>query len=79
MPKRSLSSSILRWPDKAEVDRAVRRWADDVKDDRVRVVAIGYFGSYARDEYARIASGPTRFASVLKDETCWFVGPRATE
>ena len=51
MPVRSLGSSVLRWPDRAEVDAGVRSWASVVaeKDDRVR--RIGYFGSYARGDW----------------------------
>ncbi len=51
MPVRSLSSSILRWPDAAAVDQAVRRWAQTVVQGRWGVVAIGYFGSYARGDW----------------------------
>jgi uncharacterized protein len=50
MPVRSLNSSIMRWPNREEVDAASRQWVNTyVVDDSV-VVAIGYFGSYARDE-----------------------------
>jgi predicted nucleotidyltransferase len=50
MPVRSLRSSVLRWPDREEVDRAVRRWAERVAT-RPEVQAVGYFGSYARDAW----------------------------
>jgi len=49
MPVRSLRSSVLKWPDREEVDRAVRRWARSVA--RPGVVRIGYFGSYARGDW----------------------------
>lgn len=50
MPVRSLSSSVLRWPDRETVDGAVRRWAEDTaKIADVR--RIGYFGSYARGDW----------------------------
>jgi len=51
MPVRSLSSSVLRWPDLKEVDRAVRRWAEEVVRKRPEVIRIGYFGSYARGDW----------------------------
>lgn len=51
MPVRSLNSSVLVWPTRAEVDRAVRRWADDVATTRTEVRRIGYFGSYARGDW----------------------------
>lgn len=51
MPVRSLSSSVLRWPDRQAVDRAVREWAARLADERLDVIAIGYFGSYARGDW----------------------------
>lgn len=51
MPVRSLDSSVLRWPDFNEVDRAVRDWAAEITEQRDYVVRIGYFGSYARGEW----------------------------
>jgi uncharacterized protein len=49
MPVRSLNSSIMRWPDRESVDAAIRQWAIPV-DDNPTVIAIGYFGSYARGD-----------------------------
>lgn len=51
MPTRSLSSVVLKWPDRQSVDQAVRRWAADVVQQRQDVVRIGYFGSYARGDW----------------------------
>ena len=51
MPTRSLSSSVLRWPDAQTVDQAVRRWAENVVQQRPDVARIGYFGSYARGDW----------------------------
>ena len=51
MPTRSLSSAFLRWPDRQSVDQAVRRWAENVVQQRQDVVRIGYFGSYARGDW----------------------------
>lgn len=51
MPVRSLSSSVLKWPDAATVDRAVRGWAATVGHQRKGVRRIGYFGSYARGDW----------------------------
>ncbi|RDV81830.1 nucleotidyltransferase domain-containing protein [Ammonifex thiophilus] len=51
MPVRSLRSPVLRWPDREEVDQAVRRWAREVAQARPEVVCIGYFGSYARGDW----------------------------
>lgn len=51
MPVRSLSSSVLKWPDRAEVDRAVRRWAARVAAAHPEGVRVGYCGSYARGDW----------------------------
>src|SRR3990172_4821813 len=51
MPVRSLSSSVLTWPDAREVDEAVRRWVDRVVTIHPEVVRVGYFGSYARGDW----------------------------
>ncbi len=47
MPVRSLTSSVLRWPDRETVDAAVRRWATDQRAARPELRRLGYFGSYA--------------------------------
>ena len=51
MPVRSLNSSVLVWPDRVQVDRAVRRWAADASKDRPQILRLGYFGSYARGDW----------------------------
>ncbi len=51
MPVRSLSSSVLKWPDAEEVDRAVRSWAMEEGARRKEVLRIGYIGSYARGDW----------------------------
>ncbi len=51
MPVRSLRSSVLKWPDRAQVDAAVREWAAQVALSHPEVVRIGYFGSYARGDW----------------------------
>lgn len=51
MPVRSLNSSVLKWPDRKTVDREVRRWAMEVAKGSTKILRIGYFGSYARDDW----------------------------
>jgi len=51
MPVRSLGSSVLRWPDRETVDRAVRDFGAEVAGADDRVVRVGYFGSYARGDW----------------------------
>ena len=50
MPVRSLTSSVLRWPDHEEVDAAVREWARAQVETQDSLISLGYFGSYARGE-----------------------------
>lgn len=51
MPVRSLRSSVLVWPNLPRVDGAARAWAERQAAARDGVVAIGYFGSYARRDF----------------------------
>lgn len=51
MPVRSLSSSVLRWPDKEAVVSSLLEWAKEIIRDREDIVKIGYFGSYARGDW----------------------------
>ena len=51
MPVRSLRSSVLVWPSLPQVDCAARAWAERQQTVRDGVVAVGYFGSYARRDY----------------------------
>lgn len=51
MPVRSLRSSVMRWPDREVVDRAVRVWAERLTAQEPALVAVGYFGSYARGDH----------------------------
>ncbi len=51
MPVRSLTSSVLKWPDAQQVDQAVRRWAERLAAAHPEVLQVGYFGSYARGDW----------------------------
>jgi uncharacterized protein len=51
MPVRSLTSSVLIWPRREEVDRAARAWAEELAERCGNVLAVGYFGSYARGNH----------------------------
>lgn len=50
MPVRSLNSSVLRWPDRESVLRALRRWVETVLASDPTIQSLGYFGSYARGD-----------------------------
>ena len=51
MPVRSLNSSVVKWPDAAIVDHALREWARRTCAARTDVRRVGYFGSYARGDW----------------------------
>ncbi|CAN5525535.1 nucleotidyltransferase domain-containing protein [soil metagenome] len=51
MPVRSSTSSVFRWPGPDEVDRAARAWARGLLESHAEVLAVGYFGSYARGDH----------------------------
>ena len=50
MPVRSSSSSVLRWPDRSQVEQAVRAWVRNEAPRHRDLVKLGYFGSYARGD-----------------------------
>lgn len=51
MPVRSLRSSVLKWPDRETVHRAVVEWTRQILSGRPDIVRVGYFGSYARGNW----------------------------
>ncbi len=51
MPVRSLNTSVFKWPDRGQVDRAVRDWAGKEMSSRGEILRLGYFGSYARGDW----------------------------
>ena len=51
MPKRSLSSRVLRWPEPATVLAAAGEWATAFGPTQPDLLGIGYIGSYARGDW----------------------------
>lgn len=51
MPVRSLNTSVIRWPDGAEVITSLRRWADQTSRIHPEIIRVGYLGSYARGNW----------------------------
>ena len=51
MPVRSLSSSVLEWPDRTTVDAAFRSIAGRLGASNAQLLRLGYFGSYARGDW----------------------------
>ena len=50
MPVRSLHSPVLKWPSRESVLAGAEAWARALRAREARVVRVGYFGSYARDD-----------------------------
>lgn len=50
MPVRSLTQSLLRWPEPELVLQQVRDWAERVAADHPGLVRVGVFGSYGRSD-----------------------------
>jgi uncharacterized protein len=51
MPVRSLTSSVLKWPDRTTAEKALREWAEREVMARADLLRLGYFGSYARGDW----------------------------
>jgi len=51
MPTRSLNSSVLKWPDAETVHLEITRWGDKLSKSRSDIIRIGYFGSYANNNW----------------------------
>lgn len=50
MPVRSLSSPVLKWPDRQEVEAALEAWASEEAARHPELLRLGVFGSYARGD-----------------------------
>lgn len=51
MPVRSLSSSVLKWPERETVLTAARQWAVEQSRRHPELLALGCYGSYARGDW----------------------------
>jgi len=51
MPVRSLNSSVLKWPSRKVVERAIRLWTAEQIRVQPDILRLGYFGSYARGDW----------------------------
>ena len=51
MPARSSPTRVITWPDRTRVEAALREWAGVLAAERPEVLRVGYFGSYARDDW----------------------------
>ena len=50
MPVRSSISSVFKWPDRSQVEQAVRAWVRGEAPRHPELAKLGYFGSYARGD-----------------------------
>jgi uncharacterized protein len=51
MPVRSLNSSVLKWPDRKQVEHAIFKWVAAAVEDHPEIVQIAIFGSYAHGKW----------------------------
>lgn len=51
MPVKSSNTSVLKWPDRSSVERALRAWIEINVQNRPGLLRLGYFGSYARGDW----------------------------
>jgi predicted nucleotidyltransferase len=51
MPVRSLSSSVIKWPDLVVVREAIDLWAREEVANHPELLRLGYFGSCARGDW----------------------------
>lgn len=51
MPVKSLSTAVLKWPSAETVQRTAKAWATTVGSSDNSVLRIGYFGSYATNDW----------------------------
>ncbi len=51
MPVRSLNSSVFTWPDQETVVDSLRKWVQQLAQERPELLRAGYFGSYARGDW----------------------------
>lgn len=51
MPVRALRSSVKSWPDRAQVQAALRTQAERLAAARPEILRVGYIGSYARGDW----------------------------
>ncbi|MCX7682110.1 MAG: nucleotidyltransferase domain-containing protein [Anaerolineae bacterium] len=68
---RSLNASVLVWPDCQEVERALRQWVHRCVHGRHDVLRVGYFGSYARNDWG--VGSDLDLLILLKDSELPFI------
>jgi predicted nucleotidyltransferase len=67
---KSLNSSVLVWPTRAEVDAALRAWTSRATQAHPELIRVGYFGSYARGNWG-VGSDLDIVAIVSASDKAW--------
>jgi predicted nucleotidyltransferase len=67
MPVRLLSSSVLKWPNRDQVDKAVRAWAGTESTRHPELCRLAYFGCYARGDWG--VGSDLDLIAVVKEST----------
>ena len=70
MPLRSLSTSVLKWPDPSSVEKALRSWVANNVSSHPGLLLLGYFGSYARGDWG--VGSDLDLVAVVQDSTVPF-------
>ena len=81
MPLRSLTSSVLKWPDRETVYQAVQRWAVLEAKQHPGLLQLGYFGSYAHGNWG--VGSDLDLIAIVKESSepferrsvCWDLKP----
>ena len=68
MPVRSLNSSVLKWPNRAQIEAALSDWLSISIQAHPETLRLGYFGSYASDDWG-VGSDLDLVAIVTQTET----------
>ena len=67
MPVRYSNSSVLRWPDRKRVDRALREWAALRAFERDDLLALGVYGSFVSGNWG--VGSDLDLVAVLSDSS----------
>jgi predicted nucleotidyltransferase len=67
MPVRSLNSSVLKWPNRVQVDEAVRQWIRAEAASHPELCQLAYFGSYARGDWG--VGSDLDLVAIVKEST----------
>lgn len=70
MPVKSLTSSVLRWPERNAVRAALKAWAREMHRTHPGVLRVGVFGSFNRPDWG--VGSDLDLVAVVRDATLPF-------